>query len=135
MIQTLPGIAITYMGEELGMENVRISWNETVDPQACNGALEGYHERSRDPARTPFPWDNTKNAGFTSGDKTWLPVGTAYSTVNVRAQQEATNSHLKIFKSLTSRMLKYLSSLVQAQDLENLDRAFFLKIDASNIVF
>lgn len=100
MIQTLPGIAITYMGEELCMENVHVSWEDTKDPQACNTNPTYYHQNSRDPARTPFPWDGSKNAGFSTADKTWLPVGTNYLTNNVKAQQEAVNSHLKIFQKL-----------------------------------
>lgn len=52
---TLPGVAVTYNGEEIGMLDHRgITWEETVDPQACNGPEEGYQERSRDPQRTPF---------------------------------------------------------------------------------
>lgn len=83
------------------MENVHLTWEETVDPPACNSNPQVYESRSRDPARTPFPWDNSTNAGFTSGSKTWLPVGTNYKTVNVKAQEQAENSHLKIFKRLT----------------------------------
>ena len=101
LIQTLPGVAITYQGEELVMTNVHLTWEETVDPPACNSNPQIYESRSRDPARTPFPWDDSKNAGFSTGDKTWLPVGTNYKTVNVKAQEAATNSHLKIFKRLT----------------------------------
>ena len=101
MLQTLPGIAITYQGEELMMTNVNISWEDTLDPSACNSNREVYNEKSRDPVRTPFPWDDTKNAGFSTADKTWLPVGDNYHTVNVKAQEEATNSHLKIFRKLT----------------------------------
>ena len=101
MLQTLPGIAITYQGEELVMTDVHLTWEETVDPPACNSNPLVYHEKSRDPARTPFPWDDTKNAGFSTGDKTWLPVGTEYVKVNVKAQEEAVNSHLKIFRKLT----------------------------------
>ena len=102
MVQTLPGIAITYMGEELVMTNVHLTWEETVDPQACNSNPDVYEPNSRDPARTPFPWDDSKNAGFSTGDKTWLPVGTNYLTVNVKAQETADNSHLKIFRRLTT---------------------------------
>jgi alpha-glucosidase len=102
MIQTLPGIAITYQGEELVMTNVHLTWEETVDPQACNTNRDVYEANSRDPARTPFPWDNSTNAGFSTGPKTWLPVGNNYKTVNVKAQEEATNSHLKIFRKLTT---------------------------------
>lgn len=103
MVQTLPGVAITYMGEELVMENVHLTWEETVDPQACNtNDPIGYEPHSRDPARTPFPWDDSISAGFSTSTITWLPVGNNYKTVNVQAQLDATNSHLKIFKRLTT---------------------------------
>lgn len=43
---TLPGVAVTYNGEEIGMQDFRsISWEDTKDPQACNGPREGYEER------------------------------------------------------------------------------------------
>lgn len=61
----LPGVAVTYNGEEIAMEDkLDISWEETQDPQACNGDREHYRERTRDPNRTPFQWDDTKNAGM-----------------------------------------------------------------------
>ena len=102
LVQTLPGVAITYQGEELVMTNVHLTWSETVDPQACNTNDKiNYESKSRDPCRTPFPWDNTTNAGFSTAPKTWLPVGENYKTVNVKAQLNAENSHLKIFKRLT----------------------------------
>ena len=132
LLQTLPGIAITYQGEELGMESVILTWQETVDPQACNGDESVYNEKSRDPCRTPFPWDNTKNAGFSNGDKTWLPVGTAYTTVNVKAQQEASNSHLKIFQSLT--MLRKHAVLREGAYLGKvLGNVYAYKREANNI--
>jgi alpha-glucosidase len=60
----LPGVAVTYYGEEIGMEdNTNITWKETKDPQACNIGLEHFQERTRDPNRTPFQWDATKNSG------------------------------------------------------------------------
>lgn len=102
LLQTLPGAAITYQGEELVMTNVHLTWNETVDPAACNTNPDIYESHSRDPARTPFPWNDGHNAGFSNAAKTWLPVGDNYKTVNVKAQEEATNSHLKIFRKLTA---------------------------------
>lgn len=50
-------------GEEIGMTNVHVSWEDTVDPQACNTNNVVWHENSRDPARTPFQWDATLYAG------------------------------------------------------------------------
>jgi len=59
----LPGVAVTYNGEEIGMEDTWISWEDTKDPQGCIAGKEGYEKASRDPARTPFQWDNTISAG------------------------------------------------------------------------
>lgn len=102
LLQTLPGIAVTYQGEELGLVNTNLTWEQTVDPSACNtNDPNNFEQFSRDPARTPFPWDDTKNAGFSTNDTTWLPVNTDYKEMNVKVQSEAANSHLKIFKKLT----------------------------------
>lgn len=50
-LQTMPGHAITYQGEEIVMEDVHITWEETQDPQACNTNSSVYDDYSRDPAR------------------------------------------------------------------------------------
>lgn len=73
LVQTLPGIAITYYGEEIAMQDVYIDYKNTVDIQACNMGPENFYGVSRDPARTPFQWDGSENAGFSDANKTWLP--------------------------------------------------------------
>lgn len=45
-------------------------------------------------------WNNSTNAGFNNGTKTWLPVGSKYKTINVAKQESDENSHLKVFKKL-----------------------------------
>ncbi|EFN75190.1 Maltase 1 [Harpegnathos saltator] len=60
----LPDLAVTYNGDEIGMVDKRdISWEDTKDPQTCNAGEKNYATVSRDPERTPFQWDATKNAG------------------------------------------------------------------------
>lgn len=60
----LPGVAVTYYGEEIGMvDKTDISWEDTKDPQGCMAGIERYQNRSRDPARTPFQWNFDLNAG------------------------------------------------------------------------
>ena len=61
--QLLPGVSVTYNGEEIGMENTYITWEQCVDPQGLNAGPEGYLEATRDLERTPFQWDNTTSAG------------------------------------------------------------------------
>lgn len=100
----LPGVAVTYYGEEIGMDNnMDITWKETVDPQACNNFEENYKWMSRDPSRTPFQWDNTANAGFSAGVAApWLPVNKNYATLNLKAQKEAEKSTYKFYKELVA---------------------------------
>nr|XP_014094242.2 maltase A3-like [Bactrocera oleae] len=100
LLLTLPGCSISYNGEEIGMTDVWISWEETVDPQACNNEQEGYEWRSRDPARTPFQWSDIANAGFTTGQSTWLPIAEDYKLVNVKRERGVALSHLNVFKNL-----------------------------------
>nr|CAD7451871.1 unnamed protein product [Timema tahoe] len=63
--QLLPGTAVTYMGEEIAMEDTFISWEQTVDPPGLNAGPQRYQLFSRDPERTPYQWDNTTSAGET----------------------------------------------------------------------
>ncbi|XP_055372531.1 maltase A1-like [Condylostylus longicornis] len=100
LAQTLPGNAVTYNGEELGLTDVYISWEDSIDPQACNSDPDHYFSFSRDPARTPFQWDDTKNSGFSTANKTWLPVADNYSENNVKLQLLKPRSHLKVFLDL-----------------------------------
>ncbi|XP_011178703.2 maltase A1 [Zeugodacus cucurbitae] len=109
MLQTLPGNAVTYNGEELAMTDGEVTWEETVDPQGCNANPSNYESYSRDPCRTPYQWDASKNAGFSSAARTWLPVASNYRTNNALAQLRAPKSHLQLFMKLIR--LRQLSSL------------------------
>ena len=102
---TLPGISVTYQGEEIGMtDNMDISWEETVDNKGCNCGPELYLEPdcSRDPERTPMQWDDSVNAGFSVADRTWLPVNENYVRLNVGEQREKADSHLEIYRRLVA---------------------------------
>ncbi|XP_047987913.1 maltase A1-like [Leguminivora glycinivorella] len=99
----LPGVAVTYQGEEIGMRDGYVSWEDTVDVEACNrGDEDTYLLYSRDPARTPFHWDNTTSAGFSTSEDTWLPVADDYMEINLAKQKEDTRSHYKVYQKLTA---------------------------------
>ncbi|XP_068630908.1 maltase 2-like [Battus philenor] len=102
----LPGIAITYQGEELGMTDGYVSWRDTRDPQACASGAGRYARTSRDPERTPYHWDATAHAGFSNSTAaTWLPVADNYVTVNLAAQL-STRSHYTFYKDLAAARKK-----------------------------
>ena len=111
IVLLLPGTAVTYYGEELGMwGHPEISYEDTKDVKGRQAGPERYQRYSRDPQRTPMQWDGGPNAGFSdpsaSGEgepTTWLPLHPNYRTLNVEAQlKEAEESHLKVYKALVA---------------------------------
>lgn len=104
LLMTLPGIAVTYNGDEIGMvDHPSIDYAHTQDPQACNFNNASYLFMSRDPQRSPFQWDATTYAGFSTTDNadgTWIDVNPNYKTLNLAAQKAATKSHYKFYKAL-----------------------------------
>jgi alpha-glucosidase len=100
LVTMLPGTSVTYYGEEIGMSDSCAKFenpDHNIPAVKCNPAE---NEHSSDWVRSPMQWDDTKNGGFSSADKTWLPVNDNYNTVNVKAQQGREKSHLEIYKSL-----------------------------------
>lgn len=103
LVMTLPGIAVTYQGEEIGMLDNRdgITFEQTVDPQGVNLGPENYKWASRDPVRTPYQWDDSKYAGFSNGTTdTWLPVHPNYVWLNLKNQKSFKRSTYKYYKEL-----------------------------------
>ncbi|XP_025200461.1 maltase 2-like [Melanaphis sacchari] len=98
----LPGAAFTYMGEEIGMLDTAVRWDQTVDPRGLNAGLDGFRILSRDPARSPYQWNASVNAGFTvASSRPWLPVNPNYWKLNLDAQRKQHCSHYTVYKRLT----------------------------------
>nr|XP_018897812.1 PREDICTED: probable maltase [Bemisia tabaci] len=98
IVLLLPGLASVYYGTELGMEDLKLRRDQGQDH--FNGGL-GRVDR-RDAYRGPMLWDDTENAGFTSGEKPWLPVHPNFWRTNVNAQKRDPKSHLNTFKRLAA---------------------------------
>lgn len=79
-------------------------FNQTIDPQGKNLGPQGrWREKSRDPVRTPFQWDNTTWAGFSQGTKApWLPVHPNYHEINLAQQKRAKRSTFKYWRKLVT---------------------------------
>jgi alpha-glucosidase len=94
---TLRGTAIMYYGEEIGMENNDPTKKEDVrDPI---GVLGWPNEKGRDGERTPMQWNDSANAGFTTG-KPWLPVPASAKAHNVEAESKNPDSVLSFYKQV-----------------------------------
>jgi len=101
LLLTLPGMVFVYAGEELGMKNGYIPKEFVQDPGAKGDvAADGSHAQGRDPERTPMQWTAGAQAGFTTGDKTWLPVQADYAATNVETEAADPASFLNMYKTL-----------------------------------
>ena len=96
LLLTLRGTPTIYYGEELGMRDVPVPFDEVQDPQGLNMPDKNL---SRDPARTPMQWDNSEYAGF-SNTKPWLRQASTYKRVNVEIQKDDPYSHLNLYRRL-----------------------------------
>ena len=71
MTAVLPGAALVYQGEELGLPQLDLTKEETTDPFDL---LYWPDAPGREPPRIPMPWrKGLKNFGFSKGDP-WLPM-------------------------------------------------------------
>ena len=97
LLLTLRGNVFLYQGEELGLPQAQIAFEDLRDPEAfTNWPLT----LGRDGARTPMPWLATApQAGFTTG-KPWLPLGAGHAELAVEAQQHDAHSTLNLTRHL-----------------------------------
>lgn len=98
-LHMLKGTPYVYQGEELGMTNAYFDRLEDYRDIESINAFHQYvdsglvkaedmmrylKEISRDNARTPMQWDNSRNAGFTTGTP-WINVNPNYKEINAAA--------------------------------------------------
>ena len=113
-LHMMQGTPYVYQGEELGMTNVPFGPIENyrdlesinayrdlsargVMPQEELMAAIAY--KSRDNARTPFQWDDSANAGFTTGTP-WIMVNPNYTQINAREQLDRADSVFRYYQKL-----------------------------------
>ncbi|BFZ58824.1 hypothetical protein PYCC9005_005889 [Savitreella phatthalungensis] len=113
---TLSGTIFMHQGGEIGMINAPKTWSiedyRDLDAiqwhaeQAKRGddawtkkVLDDLQHLSRDHGRLPMQWDNSKNAGFTTGTP-WLRVHDEYEVLNVAEQEKDQNSVLNYYRAL-----------------------------------
>lgn len=89
---------LMYYGEEIGMRTTPPTRKEDV--QDPIGKIGWPNEKGRDGERTPMQWDNSKNHGFSTADRTWLPIPPTAEQYNVSAESKDPHSILSFYKRL-----------------------------------
>ena len=114
-LHMMQGTPYVYQGEELGMTNVPFtSIDQFRDLDSINAYRELVEEqkvftpeemmrylryKSRDNARTPFQWDDSENAGFTTGTP-WIMVNPNYKEINAKDQLARPDSVFHYYQKL-----------------------------------
>lgn len=99
----LRGNACLYQGQELGLSQVEIAFENLQDPAALTG-WPNY--KGRDGCRTPMPWHSDQPYLGFSSTKPWLPLGEAHkdSSVNIQSEtQDSILAHLKAALTFRNR--------------------------------
>ncbi len=113
-LHMMQGSPYIYQGEELGMTNYPFqSPDDFRDIESINAykewCLSGQVSpedfwpciifRSRDNARTPVQWDDSEQAGFTTGTP-WIAVNPNYKEINAKAETKDPDSVFHYYKKL-----------------------------------
>ncbi|CAD7382833.1 alpha-glucosidase [Xanthomonas arboricola] len=84
MLCSLRGSICLYQGEELGLGEADVAFEDLRDPY---GITFWPTFKGRDGCRTPMPWTDAPSAGFSSG-KPWLPLAEEHRAAAVSVQQD-----------------------------------------------
>ena len=119
LLHGMQGTPYIFEGEELGMTNVRYNIEDYRDVEIQNVYKEriaaGYdkedvmnsiYAKGRDNARTPMQWDDTENAGFTTGIP-WIKINDNYKTINAKSQVDDPDSIFNCYRKLVSFRKEY----------------------------
>ncbi len=134
-LMTMRGTPYYYFGDELGMSNIRFDNLEDYrDIMTINlhklissegGDIDEFMESQkligRDNGRTPFQWNASENAGFTTG-KPWLKINPNYKEINAETQETDESSPLNYFRKLVKFRKENLALVYgksEYYDLEN----------------
>jgi alpha-glucosidase len=117
VVLSFRGGACIYQGEELGLTEAEIAFEDLQDPFG----IEFWPDfKGRDGCRTPMPWSSgLPNGGF-SVAKPWLPVPVAHLNLAVDEQEKDPHSVLQMFRKFAGWRKQHVSlvtgdlALVQA---------------------
>jgi len=85
LILCLRGSVCLYQGEELGLPEADVAFEDLQDPYG----IEFWPEfKGRDGCRTPMVWESSNQNGGFSASKPWLPVASEHLHMSAAAQED-----------------------------------------------
>lgn len=97
MLMSLRGSVCLYQGEELGLPEAEIGFEDLQDPYG----IEFWPEfKGRDGCRTPMVWQADNGlCGFSTAERAWLPVTAPHRPLAAAAQQGVAGSMLEHYRA------------------------------------
>ena len=109
LLLSLRGSICLYQGEELGLTEAELTFEDLTDPF---GIAFWPEFKGRDGCRTPMVWQqDAPHGGFSTADKTWLPVTETHKNSAVDRQIDRQGSVLEHYRAFL-RFRKARPSLV-----------------------
>lgn len=115
MLLSFRGSVCVYQGEELGLTESDLAFEELTDPPGIRFWPE---YKGRDGCRTPIPWDASNPCNGFSTVVPWLPVKPAQAARNVAEQEMEPGSTLAFYRA-------FLAWRRQCPELHDGDLRFF----------
>ncbi|WP_109576821.1 alpha-glucosidase family protein [Aminobacter sp. AP02] len=97
LLACLRGSICIYQGEELGLEEAELAFEDLRDPYGIR-FWPGY--KGRDGCRTPMVWEAQAEQGAFTDGKPWLPIPSEHRALAVDRQQRETESALARYRSV-----------------------------------
>ncbi|RMD43976.1 hypothetical protein DV735_g1089, partial [Chaetothyriales sp. CBS 134920] len=145
LLSSLSGTLFIYQGQEIAMTNFPapsgkaddwtiddikdvdslnsyhdVAQQHNYEPLWLKKAFKGLQKAARDNSRLPVQWDDSANAGFTTG-KPWMRINDDYRSVNVKAQLADPKSPLNFWKKVL-KLRKAYADLTIFGDFEIWDK-------------
>jgi alpha-glucosidase len=131
----LRGSVCLYQGEELGLREAVIAFEDLQDPYG----IEFWPEfKGRDGCRTPMPWKHDNDmAGFTTAARTWLPIDAAHRLMSAERQAGDPGSMLAHYRAALAFRRAHSALRDGAQEGMRVagDAVSFLRTGASEAIF
>jgi alpha-glucosidase len=98
VILCMRGSVCLYQGEELGLKEAELAFEDLVDPYG----IEFWPQfKGRDGCRTPMVWQaHAANGAFSTANRTWLPVPAEHLVHAVDTQDKVEGSVLEFYRAL-----------------------------------
>ncbi|MFC4259993.1 alpha-glucosidase [Marinobacter lacisalsi] len=122
---SLRGSVCLYQGEELGLQEAELAYEDLMDPYGINFWPE---YKGRDGCRTPLPWQSDSQHGGFSAHKPWLPVATPHLQLAIDQQEADPDSLLHRYREfLALRRLEPALRIGDIRFLESPDGTLLFK--------